>query len=862
MRTRADLLSALERLRQRAARGSGRGRASLESIARATGIPRSTVHSYVRGLRLPPPDALDAIVVALGATAAEQAQWAAALDRVADARSSPESRWRPAVPRQLPARPAGFVGRERELAELAAAVERAGASEEAPAVIAVTGIGGVGKTALVLHWAHRSAHLFPDGELWIDLRAFSASEALEPADALERLLRAVGVGTAELPADVDSRAAMFRSAVAGRRMLLVVDNARDSEHVRPLLPGTPGFVTVVTSRNDLRSLVAREGAHRVHVNRFALPEALALLSAALPSATFGEDVAARIAARCDGLPLALRIVRERLLRAVPGDVERLAAELEGEGPARLAVLQLDDSADETSVRAVMEWSYRGLPGPTASLFRRLPLCLAATFDRSAAQALVGSDAEQTRRLLDQLLAANLLDAAGPDQFRVHDLVAAFATERLRNEERADEVQAARLRLYEYLIESLEAVLRASDDLRPLRVARPADGGPAEGAPTVATFADPAAAHRWVVAHTDMVLAAVLDAARHAPLGFCWAMAERAWRAMWLHGNVGVVEPGLRAVVESARTAGASEVERVAWRLLAIGYAHTARVADSVRAFEEAIASADREGDQHSVRLDRANLANLRALSGDVSWAAAALAEFVAATDEGDSVQFPALTTLVEIELQRGDPAAAWSYGQRAATVAAGAPPMELEVDVLLGWVELERGDLRPALARLTDAVARCRAGGDRQVLCLALERLAVVHSELAELGAAEAIAREALATAEQIGLRRREIDAAATLADVLRAAGEPQDALELCEDALAWSHEASVKFAECRTLVVAARARRDLGDLPGARTDARAALAIAERSGYRPLRDVAARLIGDRAAPGNRPSRPDPTGWA
>jgi len=840
VRDRADLSHALERLRQRAARGSGRGRASLESIARATGIPRSTVHSYVRGLRLPPPDALDAIVVALGATQAEQAQWAAALERVVDARPSTGAVAPAAVPRQLPARPVGFVGRDRELAQLAAGVERAAASEEAPAVIAVTGIGGVGKTALVLHWAHQARELFPDGQLWLDLRAFSASPALEPADALERLLRAVGIGTAELPADVDARSAIFRSAVAGRRMLLVVDNARDAEHVRPLLPGTFGFVTVVTSRDALRSLVAREGAHRLQLDRLPMDAALRLLSTGLPAPARGAE-AERIAARCDGLPLALRIVGERLSRGAEGDLDRIVAELEGSSSSRLAVLELDEPAGGVGMRSVMEWSYRSLPPEAAAVFRRLPQCLAPTFDIDVVRVLIDRDQPTARRLLEQLVAANLLDIAGAGQFRIHDLVAAYAADRLHAEEPADEVAAARLRLLEHLLSAVEAALAVLDPARPPRLPRPA--GPA---PVVEPFAGIADAKERMLAYTDLLIAAVLDAGQAELFEHCWALAERAFRMAWFLGNMTPMEPAMLAMREAAGRAGSAAAEAIACRMLAMGCAQTARLREAEQYLERAIAIRQAASDDPlALLMDTANLAFVRGTLGDLDDAIATMERFVSDA-HGLEAERPSYITLVEFELQRGDVEAARRWADRVLefpSVRQRVGSFHLEAQVQVAAIELASGELTAARERLERVAQECEALGNLDGLSAALERLAIACHRLGDDGAAESFAREAAAAGWRAGAQSRRFIADATLAEIMVDKGRPAEALALCGDALAWSREATVKYAECRFLVIAARARRDLDDRTAALADAQEALEIAERCGYRLLGAEASQLV-------------------
>ncbi|HEY0638402.1 MAG TPA: helix-turn-helix domain-containing protein, partial [Pseudonocardiaceae bacterium] len=267
----SDLARELGLLRARAARGDHRARVSLDELARRVGQPRSTVHAYVTGKHLVPSDVLDEIVIALGATPAEQRQWGESWFRLA-ARRTPERRTAaPATtaPRQLPPDTHGFTGRVAELAAL----------DQGGPIRVVTGTGGVGKTALAVRWAHRAAADFPDGQLCVDLRGFDPERPVEPADALAGFLRALGVDGAAVPPGAAERAALFRSLLAGRRMLVLLDNARDSEHVRPLLPGEAGCVVLVTSRDSMAGLVARNGAARTELDLLPRADATALLGA-------------------------------------------------------------------------------------------------------------------------------------------------------------------------------------------------------------------------------------------------------------------------------------------------------------------------------------------------------------------------------------------------------------------------------------------------------------------------------------------------------------------------------------------------------------------------------------------------------
>ncbi|HTZ45560.1 MAG TPA: NB-ARC domain-containing protein [Jatrophihabitans sp.] len=546
--TAAGLARELDLLRSRAAHGARRARLSLDELARRTGIPRSTVHSYVRGVRLPPPDSLDDLVIAMGATEREQREWAEALFRVTADRfdstpaaplaTSPGS---PAVPRQLPAAPRVLVGRADELGRLDALLATA-EDDGAPLVVGISGTGGIGKTALALRWAHQVAARFPDGQLWLDLRGYSPGAPLEPVDALERLLRSVGLTTTELAADTEARAATFRSAVAGKRLLLLLDNARDSAQVLPLLPGTAGCVTVITSRTALRSLAAIGGADTLLLDRLPAPTALSLIDVGPAGAD--AAVTERIARHCGGLPLALRIVRERLSRASAAEVERFADELAGDDGGRLAALALTDAGSDLSVRGALRWSYEALAPEAAALFRLLPLCYQSTFERRSAAVVHAVDEQEARRLLDLLVDASLLDTAGPDRYRVHDLVLAFAEDCLQHDEQAAVVAAARRRMLGHLIALAEDAVRRWDPTRPMRIPVPPDcpAGTPAGQPDPPT------------GHVEAFALAMTDAFRSGLDDCGWALGERAARAVWPLADLGVLEPALLAGVASAREA--------------------------------------------------------------------------------------------------------------------------------------------------------------------------------------------------------------------------------------------------------------------------------------------------------------------
>jgi DNA-binding SARP family transcriptional activator/tetratricopeptide (TPR) repeat protein len=357
------------------------------------------------------------------------------------------------VPHELPASATHFTGREQELATLTGRV-----TEQAPGsvpVMVISGSPGVGKTALALRWAHEVAGRFPDGQLYLNLRGYDPDQPVTATDALARFLRALGVPGAEIPAEADERAACYRSLLAERRVLVVLDNAGQADQVRPLLPATAGCRVLVTSRDSLAGLVAKDGAQRLDLDLLPLPDAITLLSTLIGDRVDEDPAAAStLAVHCARLPLALRVAAE-IAVAHPGvSLAALAGRL-ADRQQRLD--QLDVSSDQhTMVRTVFSWSYRELAAPAARGFRLAGVHPGADFDGHAFAALTGSTAEQAATVLDRLSRAHLIQPASPGRYGLHDLLRAYASELAAAEE--DAVQAALTRLFDYYLGTAAAAM--------------------------------------------------------------------------------------------------------------------------------------------------------------------------------------------------------------------------------------------------------------------------------------------------------------------------------------------------------------------------------------------------------------------
>jgi DNA-binding SARP family transcriptional activator len=342
---------------------------------------------------------------------------------------------RTAVPAQLPATTVDFVGRAAELDHLHALLRRmTGTVPPAVAVSAIVGTAGIGKTAIAVHWAHQVADQFPDGQLYVNLRGFgSAGSVMRPREAIQTLLAALAVPESRLPAGLDAQAARYRSALAGKRMLVLLDNARNAEQIRPLLPGAPGSLVLVTSRNRLASLVAVESARPLTLGVLSADEAREFLSSRIGAERVAAETeaVAEINAQCAGLPLALAIVATRASTNPQFRLKALAAEL------RNASGGLDAfDADEpiTDLRAVFSWSYRLLSKAAARLFRLLGLHPGPDFTTPVAASMAGLEPRQVRPLLSELTRVHLLVERVPGRYMFHRLLRAYAVEQAHRQE--------------------------------------------------------------------------------------------------------------------------------------------------------------------------------------------------------------------------------------------------------------------------------------------------------------------------------------------------------------------------------------------------------------------------------------------
>lgn len=752
----------LRALRRRHARLTGSAALTYREVAAATGWSHGIVGEYLSGRVLPPTDRFDVLIRLFGATPAEQGALATARDRVEEGRRRPSG----GVPRQLPADVYAFTGRHTEMATLS---QRLAEQRSTVVVSAVAGTAGVGKTALAVRWAHQVADRFPDGQLYVDLRGYGPEPPVAPADALAGFLRSLGVDAQQIPADPAERAARYRTAVADRRLLVVLDNASSADQVRPLLPGTAGCFVVVTSRDPLASLVAREGAYRIDLDVLSGADAVALLGELVgPRVVAEPDAAADLADRCARLPLALRIVAELATARPTTTIAALRDDLS---------LDLLDS--RTAVRSVFAWSYTSLRAETASAFTLLSLHPGPDFDGYAVAALRSTTMDEAHRILEELARAHLIQPTSPGLFGFHDLLRAYAAELVTEPE-------AIVRLLDYFVAASGSAVR---------VLHPHDFVPPSSFAGELPPFDSAAAAAWLDRQRPNLVAVALYAAAHGFTGHCGQLSRTLWRyfevgghyqeALAVHSAAAPFSPHalanlggihwwlgdheqardcLERSLSGHRRSGDTAGESRAAARLGLVYERLGRYADAETQMAGALDLCRRGGDRH-----------------------------------GEAGQ---LLNLGTVHRRLGGYSAAAAHYQRAVDIFASLGERRLEGYACgnLGAVLNLLGRPDEALAQLDKALCHCRDAGDRGGEGSALAAIGAVHARLGRYQSAVDHLHRALDISRETGDRSLETETLNTLGETRSAYGRPDLALAHHRAALAITDRTGDRFEHARAL--------------------------------------------------------------
>jgi Tfp pilus assembly protein PilF/transcriptional regulator with XRE-family HTH domain len=746
-----DLALVLRQLRRREARQRRDAEVTYRQLAAKTGWSHAVIGQYFTGKVLPPTDRFDILIGLLGATPAEQGALATARDRVEESGRAPTiargNRPRP-VPRQLPADVSGFAGRDHELAELTTLLD-AGGQASAIVISALSGTAGIGKTALAVHWAHRMTGRFDDGQLYVNLRGFDpGGTAMIPAEALRGFLEALEVPADSIPADLPAQVNLYRSLLAGKRMLVLLDNARDAEQIRPLLPGAPGCLVLVTSRNRLTSLVAIEGAHPLTVDLFDPAQARQLLAARLGAARVAAepDAVEQIIALCARLPLALAIMAARAAVQPRFPLAVLANRLRDSRSGRDgdALDALDGGDPVTDLRAVFSWSYHTLSPPAARLFRLLGLHPGPDLDVPAAASLAGVPATGVDRLLAELTDATLVSEHSPGRYAFHDLLRAHAIELAADTGSERERHAAVRRALDHYVHTAAAATHLLDPYQD-QVTLPA---PQPGVTLAALHTHPEAL-AWFAREHPVLLGAIVLATRYGFDAHAWQLAatvrvffER--RGHW-HDLVATQGAGLDAANRLAdRTAQARSRSD-----LARAYAYLGNYDDAGEHLQRALELFEELGDRVGQANTRLRLGGLLALQG----------RHPAALDHARQ---------------------AWQLYRAVGHQDGCAKALNN-----IGWYHAQLGEYRETLIWCGQALAQHRKLGDRRGQADTLDSLGYAHLHLVDHEQAAACYREAIELFGQLGDRYNESYSLNRLGDVRLAAGDPGAARAAWHRALA-----------------------------------------------------------------------------
>jgi DNA-binding SARP family transcriptional activator/tetratricopeptide (TPR) repeat protein len=648
----------------------------------------------------------------------------------------------PVTPRQLPAVTHHFVGRGPELAALSQLVEPAGRAGGAAVVAVIGGTAGVGKTTLALHWAHREAGRFPDGQLYVNLRGFDPSgHPVAPPEALRSLLDGLGVAPERIQPDPDSRAALYRSMLAGRRILVLLDNARDADQVRPLLPGSPGCLVLVTSRTQLTSLSATVGALPVVLGMLTGPEARDLLGLHLgPRVRADPGAADDLAGICARLPLALAVTAARAAARPELPLAQLAASLRGTQD-RLGALTAGDSA--TDIRAVFSCSYLDLRPAAARIFRLLGLHPGPDISAPAAASLADVPPRQAQQVLGELTAAHLLTEHAPGRYALHDLLRAYAAEQAEAADAEPARRGARHRVLDHYLHTAHAAALLLNPTRDvIALDPPGPGVRPEPLP------DPARALAWFQAEHKVLLAMITQAGDAGFDVHAWQLPFELTNFLDWQGHWPDWAATQRSALAAAQRLGDELGQAHAHHHLGYAYARLGTHADAHQHLSRALSLYQRLG----YLVGQARVHHIRCMEHNQrSRHPEALA---------DGLQ--ALRLYQQAGHDRG----------RAGALNA------------VGWSHAQLGNYHEAVTFSVQALTMHRALGNQHGQATTLDTLGYARHHLHEYDEAIACYQQALALCAELGDRDAQADTLTHLGDAQHDAGQIQAAADSWQRAL------------------------------------------------------------------------------
>ena len=805
-----------------------------EALAARSGVSVRTIRDLELGrVRRPRSGSVRLLADALGLDGSELEAFVRA---AGDDRNAPAPVEEP--PGQLPMDVADFTGRAAQLAALDTLLAGDDGAGPATAVVlsAIAGSGGVGKTALAVRWAHRVRERFPDGQLFVDLRGYASGPPLHPAQALAQMLGALGVEPDRIPVGAVEASALLRSLLAGRRVLVVLDNARDAEQVRPLLPGSPGCLVIVTSRDQMAGLIATHSARRLTLDVLTTDEAVGLLTRILGDRRVAAepDAARQLVEVCGHLPLAVRIAAANLSVRSGQSIAGYLADLRaGDRLAHLAV----DGDPQAAVRVAFDGSYALLDADAQRLFRLTGLVPGADFTAEAAAALAALPVARVRRLLQRMAAAHLVEARAGGRFRLHDLLRLYARACAEQADSPLDRAAAVARLTDWYVRTTDA---AADLLYPEKLRLPV---PVDPTAPVQGFPDRAAAAAWLRAEQGNLVAIATDAPADGTRPGVWLLGSALLG--WFFHNRHMVDwlALARAALDAAVAAGDLRAQAISGRNLALAHQslgeYTSAAEHATTALEVARASGWQEAEG--------------AVRGVLGYVCTEMGQLVEATEHhrqslllyqrcgSRAGQAVAFGNLGDVHRERGMPRQAAEYLEQsyARYREVGSSSGRATALLALGEASRDLGRFDAAERYLVEALTLTREIGNRYSEAYELRVLAAVHGDVGRYRKAQRLAEEALALARDTGEPRLQADTLNSLGCALRGRGEHGAALDHHRQALELARRAGARYPETEALLGLAAAQRDRGRPDRAMDCARRALELATDCGYELLRGQA-----------------------
>ncbi|MFI5959342.1 ATP-binding protein [Cryptosporangium sp. NPDC051539] len=725
----------------------------------------------------------------------------------------------------------GFIGRDTQLRWLS---QRSSSGDSSTGVViaAIAGAPGVGKTALALRWAHQVRDRFPDGQLYVNLGGYARGAEISPLTALSGFLDALGIPSERVPVDLDQAAAVYRSLLTGRRVLVLLDNAASAAQVRPLLPGSAGCLALVTSRKRLSGLTARDGAHRLTLDVLSPDEGVALLRAGLaPERVDAEpDALGELTTACAHLPLALRITLALLNdhpdRSIADQVEAL------NGDDWINVLSIEDDPD-TAVGPAFELSYRALPTPAQRMFRLLGIVPTASFTAPAVTALTGLPRPDVDRMLDRLAAAHLIGPSTLGRYTTHDLLRRYAAIRA-SESDSEPVRAAaigqQMDWYLATADSAAQLLYPQMLRLPLEARRTAGGE---------IFADPDAALAWLGGERRNLAAVITHAAEHGPRPLAWLLADTLRGYYFQSRHMIEWLDVTRAGLVAAEQDGDLRAQAAMKLSLGTAEASAGRGLAAIEHYASAADLAKRSGWVDGEAAIAGNLGNVHAEVGRLPPAIAAHTRAWRLYQQSGRLagQANTLCNLGYLARQLGDLRIAADHHAEALRLfrQLGSVAGEAQARENLGETEHDLGRLESARDHLEAALALHGQLGNRYGEAGTLLYLAGVRRDAGQLAAGHQLVEAAAQVAADLDDERIEAEASNVLGTIQLRLRHPREALAAHRRALDLARDASAHYSKIVATLGLAEVAVSQHDWTGAADLADRARHLAQHAGYRVL---------------------------